>query len=330
MAMGISYMRRTIAATLASGLLTLGSACGTSPGAAPAVSPTATFPQVTQAEAAAQLAAFTGVNNKANAARDDKLLATYEDGPSLVEDKAGFASSRLLNAKKTTTHNLTYVDNSFFIPMVSAYPRWFMTKGHVQVTGSAPDKGWRYLLFRQASAGAPWMLTLSASSEDNDTDHPAIQVGADGLGTLAAPEASDLTLAPAKVTALYAQRLTGGALGRFSGFDSWVSWAVREKASTASKVTFTASAAEEYPIYSIRTQDGGALVFTTVNLAGRYAIKPGSWMTYSDSGFLKGKYTKWVQTQFLISVLIYVPPTGGQHELRVLGQYGDMLSGSGR
>lgn len=327
--MRTSHARRTSAAVLASGMLMLGSACGTSPETTPTVAHSATFAQVTQTEAAAQLAAYVEVNNKANAARDDKLLATYEDGAALVQDKAGFASDRLLSAKKSTIPNFTYVHASYFVPTAVSYPRWFLMKGQMQVTGSAPDKGWKYLLFRQASAGAPWKQVDGAAGTDNDLDHPAIQVGAGGLSELVAQDASGLALAPAKVAALYAQRLTGGALGKFSGSDSWASYEASEKASRYSKVTFTASAAEGYPTYSIRAQDGGALVLTTVNLAGHYAIKPGSWMTYSDSGFLKGRYTKSMQTKFLLSVLVYVPPAGDSRQLRVLGQYGEMLGGSG-
>ncbi len=315
--------------------LLLSAACGPAhPAAAPAASASAAAPgfvQVTQADAKAVLDAYIVVNNKVNAARDVAGLAAYEGGPSLDADKGDLTNDRLLNPKKAGISEFTYVDATFSIPAVSAYPRWFLARAHVSDKGKQPDVAWSYLLFRQAAKDGPWLQVASPKGTDADSDVPAVRVDDGGLATAPALDAADVVVPPSKVAALYAQRLDNGALDRFAGADGWVDWVAREKGSSASKVKATIAAAPSYPDYALTAADGGALVFTTVTIGMRYDIHKGSWMTYNGSGFLKGRYTQYMQTKYILEALIYVPPAGGGgKQLRVLGTYGQMVAGSGK
>ncbi|NUS58280.1 MAG: hypothetical protein HOV66_26040 [Streptomycetaceae bacterium] len=326
--------RRPLIVLSGLGLL-LSAACGPARSAdapAPSASPAApAFAQVTPDEAKSVLDAYVVVNNKVNANRDVQGLAAYEGGASLDADKGALAGDRLLNPKKSSINEFVYTGATFFVPAVSAYPRWIVARAHGSTKGKQPDVAWSYLLFRQAEQGAPWLQVASPKGNDADSDPPAVRTGDGGLATVVALDAADVVVPPSKVASLYAQRLNNGALDRFAGADGWVDWVAREKGSSLSTVKATIAAAPSYPDFALAAADGGALVFTTVTISMRYDIHKNSWMTYNGSGYLKGRYTQYMQTKYILEALVYVPPASGTgKQLRVLGTYGEMITGSGK
>jgi hypothetical protein len=89
-----------------------------------------------------------------------------------------------------------------------------------------------------------------------------------------------------------------------------------------------------YPSYALRTADGGALAFTTIERARRYDVLPGPKRNYvhqKNNGLLPGKYYTYMKLTELIQVVAHIPPkTAELGQVKVIGSYSGITSGSGR
>jgi len=335
------HSRITLAAVAILGLLTI-TACeaGTAPGpAASSPAPTPTHPQVTKAEAETHLAAYVALNNKANAKFDEKLLAQYETGASLVIDKAHYRAVK--SAKKTPPGFKPFDlrDAEYFPVRSTAYPRVFLTRGHQRnLDGTKSQSGWKYQLFRQETEGGPWLQFFSPVGEIKDSEpQPEVATDAEGLATEVPLDASELLIPPSKFAANYTARLLGKPLPeknvQFVGVDTWTSSqaAYRKKLKQFAKVIERAAPSTEHLSYALRTKDGGALVFATISYKIRLDPHKNSWVTdTSGTGFLKQNtpYRGFMEMNYLLNLLAYVPPAGGS-KIRMIGSYSGMTSASG-
>lgn len=167
------YSRSPLAALTVLGLLATTTACGADAPPRPAKSSPSTpaFAQVTRAEAEKQLATYVEKNNRANASLDDKLLAQYEAGAALVIDQADYESARLAKEDPSAYKPFSLVDVSYFPVRTTAYPRWFLLKGHTQnADGTRRWDGWKYQLFRQETAGGPWLEFTEPAGYEHDPE----------------------------------------------------------------------------------------------------------------------------------------------------------------
>jgi hypothetical protein len=333
-----STVYRLLVAAAALGIVATAGCGSKDPAGASATPSGGTFAQVTRAEAEQHIAAYVDLNNRANAALEEKRLAEYEAQASLAIDEASYRAKRQGNVAATTS--FIYMDTTLAIPRVEAYPRWFVLKGHQKKADGQVVQRWAYLLFRQEKAGGPWMQVTKAVGFDGDAAPEEIKTDGNEVATAAPIDASDLVVAPKDLGTRLVKRATGEEnateKAMFTQGDSWTKSItdLRLKMSRYAKVTYQAAPATQYTTYGVRTVDGGALVFTTILIKERYDVYKGSWVTDETGiGFLKKgvQYRTFLEKQHLSSLLVYIPPADvASGKLRVLGVYDGILAASGR
>ncbi|MFC4120936.1 hypothetical protein [Nonomuraea zeae] len=288
---------------------------------------------VTAQETAAVFKDYAERNNAANAALSDKLLAGYEGGSSLAIDKASYASTRKLGGNDDYVP-FGYDRPAFHVP--AARERWFLTtaywKGKTE-TAKEPT----YLIF--ARDGEFWRQ-MYAPDTYASVDLPEIRTDASGAAAEVGQEdATGLLMSPAAFAEGYAAHLVGQGTPaektRFAA-DKLTTGAAsnRRKMDKYARLAEIAHPAAAYPSYALRTADGGALAFTTIERSKRYNVRPGPERNYvfqKDNGLLPGKYYTYMEMEELIQVVAHIPPKSAEPgQIQVLGAYSGIISGSGR
>ena len=227
------------------------------------------------AQAKGVLAAYTTVNNDANAQRSGTLLASVESGSSFAIDAGLYQEQQAAGTAPFPA--FSPVQATYYLPRdePAGGPRWFV----VQVANafdSNPGKvtSNEYLLFTQSAAGGGWQdaiepYLLSGASA------PRIAVGADGLATAVGPDAASVTVAPGQLPAATAASLdgtgaggTGTATGAVAGPGNLADladqrfWQGKVPGGTVTDTHAAATGADGQE-FALRTTDGGALVFYT-------------------------------------------------------------------
>ncbi|GAA3144103.1 hypothetical protein [Nonomuraea roseoviolacea] len=292
---------------------------------------------VSDREATAILADYVKRNNAANKARSEKLLAGYEGGSSYAIDKASYASSRVLH-KTITYQPFGYAKPVFHVPAAGQRP-WFLATAHWQ-RGTTTDKEPTYLLFARQGDGWRQMYSPDTFAGTAAGELPEIAVDASGLAAEVAPtDATGLLMSPADFAGKYAAHLAG----KGSAADRSLFAADRittQAASTRIRMnqyahsTVTARPAGRYPSYTLRTADGGALTFTTIERTIRYDVRPGPERNYvfqKDSGILRGKYYTYMTITDLFQVVARIPPKKADpDQVKVIASYSGLVAGGGR
>ncbi|MEV4291683.1 hypothetical protein AB0K40_39775 [Nonomuraea bangladeshensis] len=305
------------------------------PAASPTSTPAASAGPGTPEGIAAFLKDYVKRNNAANKAMSAKLLAGYEGGSSLAIDKAGYLSQLKLGDRD---HEPFGYDQP--TPTVAAVKGggWFVTTAYWKGK-SETAKEPTYLLF--ARDGESWlqMYAPDVFSDQAVDELPEIAKDASGAAVeVAQADAAGLMMSPAAFARSYAAHLVGkGAAASKSRFaaDRLTTGAAstRVKMAPYAKLTESARPAAAYPSYAVRTADGGALAFTTVERTRRYDVRQGPQRNYvqqKNSGFLPGKYYTYMKFTELIQIVAYIPPkTAGPGQVEVIGSYSGITSGSG-
>ena len=281
---------------------------------------------VDSAFAQRRLDTYVKVNNQANQARSDTLLRSYESGSSLDIDLGSYKSSRALKPKGRKYVPFGYVDPVFTFPTGG---QWFLIDARQQDRGAAPDATHTYLLF--ARKGQDWKQTYSPGTPDAKTELPK-PTGE----TIEPGDSAGLIGSPAEFAKLYAVQLAGRTPAGKDHFesDSLASSYASEriKMSRWSTVKQVVKPSTAYPTYALRTADGGALVFTTMNVSLRFDViqGAGNYIYTTGNGFLRGKYRTYMQRKDLLQVAGYIPPKNAQNpKYRFIGSYSGTISGSG-
>lgn len=312
------------------------------PKAAP-TSPAAASPgagrSVSDEEGSTIIADYIKRNNAANRARSEKLLAGYEGGSSFAIDKAAYTSSRLLTKQADHTYKpFGYTKPTYYAPPAGG-AAWFLTTAHWQ-RGKETDKDVTYLLFAREAAG--WRQVYSPDSYEDRTAAGLPSVKTDGAGAAAAVAQADgngLLMSPADFARRYAAHLSGkgtAADKTLFAADQISTGAAsnRAKMDRYAKLTEVVRPATRYPSYALRTADGGALAFTTLQRDRRYDVRQGPERNYvfqKDSGLLRGHYYNSMKMTELIQVAAHIPPKGGKPaQVEVVAGYSGLTAGSGR
>ena len=325
-------MRRHTA-VLAALVLTL-SACGDSGGEPAARKPAA--PLLTMNQAQEVLAKYQSVNNQANKALDDRLLASAETGAQLDMDTAAY---KLRRATKQRLAEFTYTKPSYYIPRLRTYPRWFAVAATSRETGTGNrrDTGRRAaygrehaLLFLQDSATAPWRLAADPYPTTKRIE--GIAIDREGYAAAVPPDDAQVALAPSKIAVAHAALLTNGpktpaAAGLGAGPHTNQAYdALRRATAQFSKLgvnltsQFTPGTAGSY---ALRTTDGGALVWYVLQQKEKYTSKKAG--AISVTGDLVGltnavKVKDRLDTTVLVQYLAKVPPKN-KGAVEVTGTY---------
>ncbi len=307
------------------------------PAASPTSTPAASPGPGTPEGITSFLADYVKRNNAANKAMSAKLLAGYEGGSSLAIDKAAYLSQLKLGDRDRDHEPFGYTQPT---PTVAAVKGggWFVTTAYWKGR-SETSKEPTYLLF--ARDGESWlqMYAPDVFSDQAVDELPKIKTDASGAAVeVAQADAAGLMMSPAAFARSYAAHLVGkgtaASKSRFAA-DRLTTGAAstRIKMNPYAKLTESARPAAAYPSYAVRTADGGALAFTTVERTRRYDVRQGPQRNYvqqKNNGFLPGKYYTFMKFTELIQVAAHIPAkSAGPGQVKVIGSYSGITSGSG-
>ncbi|MEU7855081.1 hypothetical protein [Nonomuraea sp. NPDC049141] len=284
------------------------------------------------------IAEYIKRNNAANRARSEKLLAGFEGGSSFAIDKAAYTSSRLLTKQADYTYKpFAYTKPTYYAPPAGG-ASWFLTTAHWQ-RGKETAKEVTYLLFAREAAG--WRQVYSPDSYEDTADKlPSLKTdGAGAAAEVAQADGKGLLMAPGDFARRYAAHLSGKGTAAdktlFAADDiSTGAASNRAKMARYAKLTEVVRPATGYPSYALRTADGGALTFTTLQRDRRYDVRQGPERNYvfqKDSGLLRGHYYNSMKMTELIQVAAHIPPKDGKPaQVQVVAGYSGLTAGSGR
>lgn len=292
-------------------------------------------PGLSDQEAKAIIKDYIERNNVANKARSDKLLAAYEGGSSLAIDKAGYASSRALN--KTATYQPFGYTSPTFYPATGGERPWLLTLTHRQRRTNIAKEA-TYLLFTRE--GDRWLQVYSPGTFDGTSPGklPAIAKDASGAATEVGQDDTGLMMPPADFARNYAAHLAGKGTkadkARFAADELATSARAKRQEMTEFARVGEVTRATRYPSYAMRTSDGGALAFTTLQRTRRYDVRQGPqkyYVFHKDSGLLRGRYSTYMKVTDLVQVVAHIPAKDARPgQIKVLGSYSGIIAGSGR
>jgi len=115
---------------------------------------------VSKQKASQLLDRYVSVNNRANKARDGKLLSTVEGGALLEQSKAGYAQYKVSSAKEKAGYGIPfyYVDRQYLIPRQGT-ASWFAVSARIKDREGKAKL--RSLLVFDHEEGEPWKIVAS-------------------------------------------------------------------------------------------------------------------------------------------------------------------------
>jgi hypothetical protein len=233
---------------------------------------------VTKKAAAAVMDNYEKVNNKANAALDEKLLGTVEGGQVYAMDKANYRLVPTFSAKdqKAYAKPFSYRNRQYVIPEKGAGD-WFA----VQASSSESEKSSVLLVFDKVDGTYKMVLSLWA---DSGEPFPKLAVGQGGLAQAVAADTKVGKLAPSDVATAYEDLLaTGGTKeGKNLASTEPVEGALKTYKNTSTKggadgaatVKFFAKTPATPDVYALRTADGGVLALFPASHTQETLLKP--------------------------------------------------------
>ncbi|GAA1779404.1 hypothetical protein [Actinomadura chokoriensis] len=296
-------------------LLAAALSAGCSGGGAPAeAAKAAGAPALSKAQAQQVLTSYAAGANRAGKRLSGRHLRAIEADPQLSMDAAAL---KLRRAVRKRPPKLAFSHTTFYIPRLTGYPHWFAAD---TVTGEG-DRALRHaMLFTQAKAGAPWLLT--ADPFPSAPSLATIALDPDGFATPVDPGAKDLAVAPEKLPQAHAALLTSGpgasgaALLADGAKTNETYKALKQGEQTLAKRGVTLSSRfspASYRTYALRTKDRGAVVWYVLKQNEAYsAAKRGRLAVSGDLvGLAPAKAAKTrMDTTVLVQYLATVPPKG--------------------
>ncbi|WP_405647155.1 hypothetical protein [Streptomyces sp. NBC_00019] len=233
---------------------------------------------VTEKAAAAVMDNYEKVNNKANAALDEKLLGTVEGGQVHAMDKANYTLVPTFSAKdrKAYAKPFSYQDRRYVIPEKGTGD-WFA----VQARSSKDEKSSVLLVFDQVDGTYKMVLSLWA---DSGEPFPKLAVGQGGLAQAVDSDAKVGKLAPSAVATAYEDLLATG--GTKEGKNLASTGPVQEALKTyknsntkgaadgAATLKFFTKTPAGPSVYALRTADGGVLALFPAAHTQETLLKP--------------------------------------------------------
>ncbi|MFI0140875.1 hypothetical protein [Streptomyces luteogriseus] len=218
---------------------------------------------VSQAEAKKIADHYEQVNNKANAAQDEKLLATVEAGQVYAMDKATYTLVKTWPDKqrKAYAKPFSYRDRQYVIPEKGT-ATWFA----VRATSSEDSKNSVLLVFDKVGGTHKMVLSLWT---DSGAPLPEPALDKHGLAEVADPGTKVGKFAPSDIGAAYEDLLQTGGRKKGSALASTKPVENAKKTyqrsskegaadGMATKMFFAKSPADP-SVYALRTADGGVL-----------------------------------------------------------------------
>ena len=252
----------------------LSATAGGASAAASPQQPAAEPPAISKADAENVVASYSQVNNKANAAHSDSLLATIEGGSSYTMD-AGAYRFELGLPSQAAYVPFQLTDTTYYIPRLpqGSHPRWFAVKSTYTTTADGTTLSNAYLVFAQNAAGAPWKDVVEPDILPGQS-LPQIAVDSSGQAQGVAPDADGLNVAPDKigqVTAEWLDQLAASKSdsvikdesGNLTDLQDEVFWRSGQGGTPMDATDVHSAPAGQ--VFALKTTSGGALVFYTTD-----------------------------------------------------------------
>jgi hypothetical protein len=282
-------------------------------------SPAAQPPAITKTEAERVLSAYWRINNQANEQRSDSLLGTIEAGTSYSMDIGAYRFGRVTDPSNSGYVPFEPVRAAYYIPRLApdAYPRWFVAAvTYARLASPQHPTGSGYLLFSQASAGAPWKNVLEPDVLPGSGPAPLIATDAEGYATAVSPagDAAGLSIAPGQIGPMTAVSLDDSsaaaikAPGNLTDLHDEVFWQSRLPAGSTDTDKHQAGPG---PVFGLRTKDGGALLFYSLTAALTLAPPPGETFELTIPGYYTPSQTLTsARVGYIEQFASYDPPQG--------------------
>jgi hypothetical protein len=277
-------------------------------------------PVITRAQAQQVLARYTTLDNEANRARSNTLLAGIEAGSSYPMDTGTYRGERSADPSNSSKYTpISYQQAVYYIPRMagSAYPKWFVARG-LNHSAGAPS-AFEYLVFAQTAAGTPWRDIYEPFILSHVVG-PQIAVDAQGyaITTDTTAGTAGLSVAPGQVgnvTATYLDEASASLVNRevmAPGYQYLYDLhdEVFFRSHGVSATTDRHSAAP-YPVLGLKTRNGGSLIFYTVDAQLSLTAPPGAYLSISIPGYVSLKETpRSVRVGYIEQFASYIPPAG--------------------
>jgi len=253
-------------------------------------------PQLTVGQASQVFTSFLPRYNQmlttTNRSLVTQVTAGAESAMNQLRDQEGISSSDTAISMKSP---------EFYVPQLSVYPRWFVVTGQEEQGGvSFPGA----FVLDQDQPGGPWREAVYVSDSVPPYTALPVTIATNGQGYATAVTAgSGLGLSPGELGAAYAQYLNLGPQPA-PGFASGVN--------TSGQLSFDATFQSQanrngwqvkisyvpagWPVYALRTSDGGALVFYDVAVDKSWAA------TSSAAGFSDGILEPYMPSTHLAAI----------------------------
>jgi hypothetical protein len=162
---------------------------------------------------------------------------------------------------------------TLYVPKLTTYPQWFMAAAPEHPARGGPART-SLMVFYRAGSGATWQLSGSVLLNPGTAPLP-VATGRGGYATPLATSSQALKVRPDEVGAMHATVADDGpsspatavvaagpqTTGLYSAYA-----AARRQAATRHEFYQWEMEGSSYPVFALRTTDGGALVFYTMYL----------------------------------------------------------------
>lgn len=276
----------------------------------------------------AVLARYDAVREAAAKLLDPKPLSTVESDAVLAIDTGSFDVAQRLSRGIGTDGTSERVER-LAVPRFTDYPLWFM----VEVRDPAAKVN-RVQVFERGSAVDPWFLVASPQTVLS-TRLPGVRER-DGAALVVAPDSgTGMSMSPQEAADRYATALADpeapeAATLEADDFRAQMR-ATAQRNASLDGVRFGQTWKARKVTHALRTTDGGALVFATLERTDTYRVRDGIQVTWPDGSPEKALLQSGVSSsgrlRYLHQVLVQIP--GGSGRPRVIGQYGGVVEADG-
>jgi hypothetical protein len=277
------------------------------------------------------VARYNAVRARADDILEPSLLAQIEGGGLLdIDQGAYFVSVRVDDPSEYPTVHLAPPER-VLSPRFDAYPLWF-----VVMARNERGENKRVAVFEKADSVSPWLMTMAPESAP-EAVLPSVAQDETGAAVTVAPEDDASTgISPADVLQRYAGALAPGESqdDTFFAPDAFLAQTrtFQQTQGSLPFATFAQLWTAQPPQFTLRTEDGGFLVFGTVTRRDSYSVEPNSYIDWDDTAdtaaYLPGRVYRSATLDYTHQLLLYVPPKG-EGQPRLIGQYGGVVDGQG-
>ncbi|WP_433856056.1 hypothetical protein [Streptomyces kronopolitis] len=218
---------------------------------------------MSKADGAKALQRFTDGFNEANRQLNPQHNPSFEGGALLAIDQAGIKAAHAVRPQGNPGFRaLEFTDAQFTVPRQKGWPKYFIANAASNRKNATGHFTRWFLVFSRNGIDEKWRAVYLATFPDNK----APELKTDRLGYAEAVPAgadSGLTVAPGELSRSYADYLNTGKGATFAPgreTDGWRARRARDANRPGVRIMWDDTAAN-YPPVSLRTKDGGALVF---------------------------------------------------------------------